>query len=114
MARADRQWDQSRESQTQKIRSLPPQLGAFGGVLIHGNLLPQCENLGGQAEPGHEERSDQKINRLDDAHEEVSQSWQDTAILPGMKKERYAALCPKIGANVTVPGSGRSVADVKP
>ena len=114
MARADRQWDQSRESQTQKIRSLPPQLGAFDGVLIDGNLLPQCQVFGSQAEPGHQQCSDQKVNRLDDAHEEVSQSCPDTAILPGMKKERYAALCPKIGANVTVPGSGRSVADVKP
>ena len=83
-------------------------------MLVDGNLLPQCEDLGGQAKPGYQERSDQKVNRLDDAHEEVSQSCRDTAILPGMKKERYAALCPKIGANVTVPGSGRSVADVKP
>lgn len=50
-----------------------PRLGAFDGVLVDGNLLPQCEDLGGQPEPGHQERSDQKLNRLDDAHEEVSE-----------------------------------------
>jgi hypothetical protein len=46
-----------------------PQLGAFDGVLVNGHLLPKGEDLGGQAEPGHQERSDQKINHLDDAHE---------------------------------------------
>jgi hypothetical protein len=35
-------------------------------------------------------------------------------ILAGMKKERHEALCPKSGAHVTVPGSVRSVAAVKP
>ena len=45
-----------------------PQLGAFDGVLVDGNLLPQGEVLGGQAEPGYQECSDQKVDRLDDAH----------------------------------------------
>jgi hypothetical protein len=43
--------------------------------------LSQGEVLGSQAEPGHQERSDQKANRFDDAHEEVSQSCRETAIL---------------------------------
>jgi hypothetical protein len=47
-------------------------------VLVDGNLLPQCQIFGGQAEPGHQECPDQKVNRLDDAHEDVSQSCQDT------------------------------------
>ncbi len=50
-----------------------PQLGAFDGVLVDGHLLPQCEVLGGQDEPGQQECPDQKIDRLDDAHEKVSQ-----------------------------------------
>jgi hypothetical protein len=33
-------------------------------VLVEGNLLSQREVLGGQAEPGYQERSDQKVNRL--------------------------------------------------
>ena len=58
-----------------------PQLGTFDGVLVDGNLLPQGEVLGGQAEPGHQECSDQKVDRFDDAHEEVSQSRRETGIL---------------------------------
>ena len=49
-----------------------PQLGPFDGLLVDGNLLSQGEVLGGQAEPGCQECSDQKIHRLDDAHGEVS------------------------------------------
>ncbi len=45
-----------------------PQLRAFDGLLVDGNLLSQRQILGGQAEPGYQERSDQKIDRLDDAH----------------------------------------------
>jgi hypothetical protein len=37
-------------------------------VLVDGHLLPQCEVLGGQDEPGQQECPDQKIDRLDDAH----------------------------------------------
>jgi hypothetical protein len=51
-------------------------------VLVDGNLLTQGEDLGGQAEAGRQKRSDQKVNRLDDAHEKVSQSCPDTAVVP--------------------------------
>ena len=49
MARVDHQLDHNPEGQTQKIRSRPPQLGTFDGVLIDGNLLSQSEVLGGKA-----------------------------------------------------------------
>ena len=32
-----------------------PQLGTFDGVLVDGNLLPQCKDLSGQTEPGYQE-----------------------------------------------------------
>jgi hypothetical protein len=45
-----------------------PQLGAFDGVLVDGHLPPQGEVFGGQVEPGYQERSDEKKDRLEDAH----------------------------------------------
>jgi hypothetical protein len=46
---------------------------ALDGVLVNGNLLSEGQVLGGQTEPGDQERSDQKIDCLDDAHGEVSE-----------------------------------------
>ena len=84
MANADRQSDHSRESNTQKTRSRGRSLGRLTTVLVDGNLLSQGQVLGGQHESGRQERSDQNVNRFDDAHAEVSQSCQNTAILlPG-------------------------------
>ena len=37
-------------------------------TVADGHLLPQCEVLGSQDEPGHQECSDQKTDRFDDAH----------------------------------------------
>ena len=37
-----------------------PQLGAFAGVLKDGDLLPEGEILGGEAEPGCQECSEEK------------------------------------------------------
>ena len=58
-----------------------PKLGPFDGVLVDGKLLPQCEDLGGPAEPGHQECSARKENSPDDAHRGVSRNRQDRAIL---------------------------------
>jgi hypothetical protein len=55
--------------------------GIAPDTIIDGNLLPKCKDLGGQAEPGHQECSDQKENRLDDAHGEVSHNRQKRPIL---------------------------------
>lgn len=55
--------------------------GASDCVAIHGNLLPQGEDLGGQVEPGHQQRSDQKVNRPDNAHAAVSEGCGGTPIL---------------------------------
>ena len=59
-----------------------PQLGAFDGLFVNGDLLSQSQVFGGQYESGRQKRSDQKVNHFDDAHEEVSQTCQGTAILP--------------------------------
>jgi len=53
--------------------SAEPQLRTFDGLFADRQLLSQGQILGGEAEPGHQERSDQKIDRLDDAHVEVSE-----------------------------------------
>ena len=80
MANVERQLVQNRESDPEEsIAGL--QLRTFHGRLVDGSLLSHRQIIGGQAEPGYQERSDQKINRLDDAQEEVSQSCRDTAIL---------------------------------
>jgi hypothetical protein len=54
-----------------------PQLGAFDGVLVDGNLLRQCKDLSGLVESGCEKRSDQEIDCLDNVLGEVSQSCQE-------------------------------------
>ena len=66
MARAERQLGQRRESKTRE-GGPEPQLGAFAGVLIDGDLLPEGEILGGEAEPGCQEGLEEKENRLDEA-----------------------------------------------
>ena len=58
-----------------------PPLGAFDGVLVDGNLLPQCKDLSGQAEPGYQECSYQKEDRLDDARGAIPGGCRGTPIL---------------------------------
>ncbi len=97
MARAERQLDQRRGTPTgpeageqDPEKAVPkPQLGAFAGVLKDGDLLPEGEILGGEAEPGCQECSEEKENRLDEAHglaPGVAHQSDSTRQRPGSKR----------------------------
>jgi hypothetical protein len=58
-------------------------------VLENGDLLPEGEILGGEAEPGCQEGSEEKENRLDEAHGPapgIAHQSDSTRQAPGRKR----------------------------